>query len=273
MCCTAESGLPTQGDSCEYSGINAPPTPAAPPPPSPPPLCAPGCEEGWPGDGYCNEECNNAECNFDGGDFEGGRCEGCAPGCAWEDPGNPWNPYHGMPIGFGDGICDDECNNPDCGYDGGDCGPAEQCAPGCEGGLPGDGVCDDECNNAECNFDGGDCTHLFLTGEYATFEQCALLCAERYNATLPCITSWEMNRQFRDMTGSEWAWTGNYQTPGTDSARDGWDYNWQRADCQPDWLHYEEGSPNFSPDNWDCVEENCGAPPQPRPRPCLRGRA
>ena len=116
-------------------------------------------------------------------------------------------------------------------------------------------------------------TDLFLTGQYATFEQCALLCAERYNATLPCITSWEMNGQFRDMTGSEWTWTGNYQTPGTDSARDGWDYNWQRADCQPDWLHYEEGSPNFSPDNWDCQEENCGAPPQPRPRPCLRGRA
>ena len=119
---------------------------------------------------------------------------------------------------------------------------------------------------------------LFLTGQYATFEQCAMICAERYNATLPCITSGEMNRQFRDMTGSEWTWTGNYQTPGTDSARDGWDYNWQRADCQPDWLHYsepysEEGSPNFSPDNWDCVEENCGAPPQPRPRPCLRGRA
>ena len=116
-------------------------------------------------------------------------------------------------------------------------------------------------------------TDLFLTGQTGSFEQCAMICAERYNATLPCITSWEMNRQFRDMTGSEWAWTGNYQTPGTDSARDGWDYNWQRADCQPDWLHYEEGSPNFSPDNWDCVEENCGAPPQPRPRPCLRGRA
>ena len=66
---------------------------------------------------------------------------------------------------------------------------------------------------------------------------------------------------------------GNYQTPGTNDAGDGWNYNWQRADCQPDWLHYEEGSPNFSPDNWDCQEENCGAPPQPRPRPCLRGRA
>ena len=69
-----------------------------------------------------------------------------------------------MPIGYGDGICDDECNNADCGYDGGDCGPGEEgsgteeCAPGCEGGWPGDEICDDECNNAECNFDGGDCT-------------------------------------------------------------------------------------------------------------------
>ena len=125
-CCVAESGLPTQGDSCEYSGINAPPTPAAPPPPSPPP---------WP--------------------------SSCAPGCDWEDPHLG---IHSMPIGYGDGICDDECNNADCGYDGGDCGPGEEgsgteeCAPGCEGGWPGDEICDDECNNAECNFDGGDCT-------------------------------------------------------------------------------------------------------------------
>ena len=116
-------------------------------------------------------------------------------------------------------------------------------------------------------------TDLFLTGQYATFEQCAMICAERYNATLPCITSGEMNRQFRDMTGSEWTWTGNYQTPGTNDAGDGWNYNWQRADCQPDWNHYDEDSPNLWADNWDCTEENCGAPPQPRPRPCLRGRA
>jgi len=83
----------------------------------------------------------------------------------------------------GDGNCDDENNNADCEFDGGDC-----CAKSVEGGqvktdycekcqcldpknqpskdcpgvcgqfkYKGDGNCDDENNNCGCEFDGGDC--------------------------------------------------------------------------------------------------------------------
>ena len=72
---------------------------------------------------------------------------------------------------IGDGYCNDESNNPECGYDGGDCCGScintvycTYCT--CIGNtfsnrvpnaLVGDGHCNDELNTAECNFDGGDC--------------------------------------------------------------------------------------------------------------------
>ena len=81
----------------------------------------------------------------------------------------------------GDGYCQDETNNAECYYDGGDCcgscvltGHCTECQ--CLGGvdgitsdyngfinielsipLIGDGICQDETNNAECNYDGFDC--------------------------------------------------------------------------------------------------------------------
>ena len=71
----------------------------------------------------------------------------------------------------GNGFCNDETNNADCNYDGGDCcgqcllsEHCEDCA--CLGNihsdeftnpLVGDGVCNDETNIAECDYDGGDC--------------------------------------------------------------------------------------------------------------------
>ena len=72
---------------------------------------------------------------------------------------------------IGDGYCNDESNNPECVYDGGDCCGScintEYCTYcTCIGNtfsnrvpnaLVGDGHCNDELNTAECNFDGGDC--------------------------------------------------------------------------------------------------------------------
>ena len=72
---------------------------------------------------------------------------------------------------IGDGYCNDESNNPECGYDGGDCCGScintEYCTyctcigdvigNGVSNALAGDGHCNDELNTAECNFDGGDC--------------------------------------------------------------------------------------------------------------------
>ena len=71
----------------------------------------------------------------------------------------------------GDGYCNDESNNPECVYDGGDCCGScintDYCTyctcigdvtdNGVPNALVGNGYCDDEMNTAECNFDGGDC--------------------------------------------------------------------------------------------------------------------
>ncbi|CAN0381637.1 unnamed protein product, partial [Scytosiphon promiscuus] len=84
-----------------------------------------------------------------------------------------------------DGFCDSATNNPDCGYDGGDCcectcvdGPWFSCSsigfncldpacpdedaspyPNCTGHFNwlNDGWCDPETNNRACGYDGGDC--------------------------------------------------------------------------------------------------------------------
>ena len=85
----------------------------------------------------------------------------------------------------GDGFCNDEANNAECNYDGGDCCVnvnttfcsectchyQENCAAGlilsclyherCLAGfippMVGDGICNDETNHQDCNYDGGDC--------------------------------------------------------------------------------------------------------------------
>ena len=72
---------------------------------------------------------------------------------------------------IGNGVCNDETNNPGCFYDGGDCCVninkdhctdcicyhQENCAFGFTLSEVGDGICNDETNNADCNYDGGDC--------------------------------------------------------------------------------------------------------------------
>ena len=80
----------------------------------------------------------------------------------------------------GDGFCNDETNNPDCNYDGGDCCGScvvtEHCTDSqCLGGetgndipnaLIGNGFCNIETNNAECNYDGGDCCGPDISCKY-----------------------------------------------------------------------------------------------------------
>ena len=71
----------------------------------------------------------------------------------------------------GNSFCNDETNNPDWNYDGGDCCVVdgdtiacsdcschliETCAAGYHP-LVGDGFCNDDTNVAECDYDGGDC--------------------------------------------------------------------------------------------------------------------
>ncbi|OMJ86544.1 hypothetical protein SteCoe_11895 [Stentor coeruleus] len=55
---------------------------------------------------------------------------------------------------LGDGVCDPECNNYQCGWDLGDCG---YCSDGCKENLLENEKCDIECNTYECRYDNNDC--------------------------------------------------------------------------------------------------------------------
>ena len=93
----------------------------------------------------------------------------------------------GSPNWVGDNFCDDENNNAECNFDGGDCCGddvntqyctacecLEEPTEGC--GNPqweGDNFCDDENNNAGCNFDGGDCCGEDVNTTYCS--DCACL--------------------------------------------------------------------------------------------------
>ena len=69
----------------------------------------------------------------------------------------------------GNGFCNNETNNADCNYDGGDCCDdltelkdgschiKESCIEGIVPFIVGDGYCNDETNIVECQFDGLDC--------------------------------------------------------------------------------------------------------------------
>jgi hypothetical protein len=58
---------------------------------------------------------------------------------------------------LGDGVCNQECNTPDCYWDMNDC---LYIHPGClcHKLLIGDGICDSSCNTSLCGWDGGDCS-------------------------------------------------------------------------------------------------------------------
>ena len=72
---------------------------------------------------------------------------------------------------IGNNICNDQTNNVECNYDGGDCCIdmnneyctdctcylIENCAAGFTPSVVGNGFCNDETNNEICNYDGGDC--------------------------------------------------------------------------------------------------------------------
>ena len=101
-------------------------------------ICQPVCLE-MKGDGICDDYCNSLNCDYDGGDCCGDNVQ-CGPGstvcqCLNEATTTTEAPTttvgqeercigcNGIPgyKAVGDGYCDDGCNNPDCGYDGGDC--------------------------------------------------------------------------------------------------------------------------------------------------------
>merc|ERR1711981_266560 len=187
----------------------------APPPPGPTTTQGPAeCPSNYVGDSYCDDECNNEDNNFDGGDccgddvneqycstcecLDDGATEGSTEGSSEDPTGGPTEPPMdecGAPQWFGDTYCDDENNNPECGFDGGDCcqedpndGWDNYCEfcdclemeattepPMGECAIPhwfGDNYCDDENNTPECGFDGGDCCGDDVNTSYCSECEC-----------------------------------------------------------------------------------------------------
>ena len=90
---------------------------------------------------------------------------------------------------MGNGFCNDETNNADCNYDGGECCVVnastnscsecgchfiETCAAGYHP-LIRNGFCDDVTNVADCHYDGGDCCDVNANKDYCSECVCHLL--------------------------------------------------------------------------------------------------
>ena len=84
---------------------------------------------------------------------------------------------------IGNNWCDDETNNENCNFDGGDCCGLyvqtnyckeclchENCTESYE--LVANGQCNDETNNADCSFDGGDCCGSCKNTDYCIECMC-----------------------------------------------------------------------------------------------------
>ena len=114
------------------------------------------------------------------------------------------NFFLGHPM-VGDGLCNDETNNADCSYDGGDCCGAcvvkdhcSECA--CLGGADGMNVlignkfCNDETNNAECYYDGGDCCGYEINYDHCSVCTCfhQQMCASGFNGRVIVFLSYKL---------------------------------------------------------------------------------
>ena len=154
------------------------------------------------GDGFCNDINNSEFCNYDGGDCCGydikmDLCSECK--CKHKETCSA-GVYHSL---VGDGFCNDETNNADCQFDGGDCCGAcvvkdhcSECAclDGANGMnvLIGNKFCNDETNNAECFYDGGDCCGYELNYDHCSECTCfhQQMCASGFNGRVIVFLSY-----------------------------------------------------------------------------------
>jgi hypothetical protein len=117
------------------------------------------------GDGICHGSLNNVDCGYDDGDCNEFNLK--YPNCGTDSSnnGDMYYYYEINPQSVGNGICDDEQNTKDCGWDGSDCIDVDSIItlfPNCLNlwdriGEVGDDYCDEGANIAQCGFDGGDC--------------------------------------------------------------------------------------------------------------------
>ena len=107
-----------------------------------------------------------AACKYDGGDGAYSGTATCPSSCTgyanYESPNDNYDRK------IGNGVCETECNTPECNYDGGNhsLGGASNAYAqefvsyeyyGSTYNVYGDGNCDPKFNTAACNWDGGDC--------------------------------------------------------------------------------------------------------------------
>eukprot|EP00981_Chlorochromonas_danica_P004547 scaffold912_cov187-Ochromonas_danica.AAC.25 len=117
------------------------------------PKCAPGCSDTWIGDGYCDKACNVSECNWDYPDCINGS--------------NVMSSSYGSSSSSGSHHMQ----------------TIVQCSSGCPDSWLADKICDQRCNNYECGFDMGDCSiHLIKDGypSLALSKQNTFLSAENH---------------------------------------------------------------------------------------------
>ncbi|OEH76664.1 notch domain-containing protein [Cyclospora cayetanensis] len=131
-------------------------------------MCNAKCSKSWLGDGDCDRDCDTLECGYDKGDCtsstnvrlnafreaNGSEGEVCNSTCRLWMVGNS--------------VCDSQCNNTACRFDGGDCdnvtavieldySAKPEVYQFCVKEWIGDGHCDPNCYNKPSNWDGGDC--------------------------------------------------------------------------------------------------------------------
>ena len=88
---------------------------------------------------------------------------------------------------IGNGFCNEETNNANCKYDGGDCCLNLH--------LVGNGFCNDEANNIQCRYDNGDCC-----GSISSLELCSE-CICYMPETCVLLESQECEMTFSDPSG------------------------------------------------------------------------
>jgi len=159
------------------------------------------CADQWIGDNICDDRNNNPECEMDGGDCcqdepVAGWDQYCSDCFCIEIPETTEGPFECIDQWIGDSLCDDQNNNPECDFDGGDCCQEDaadgwdnycqickcfdfpettQAPDGSNCVAPhwfGDNICDDENNNSECGYDGGDCCGNDVNTDFCSECEC-----------------------------------------------------------------------------------------------------
>ena len=110
------------------------------------PAGPPACNTGWIADGFCDDINNHMDCSYDGGD-----CCGCNINTEW--------------------CTECQCLDPNGSGSGTNCTQTASPAT-CSTEWIGDNYCDDENNNVDCSYDGGDCCGCNVNTQYCQVCQC-----------------------------------------------------------------------------------------------------